>query len=162
MIAKLNVNDESCSNHFIQYAAIEGLTGDQTEAKKIIQTLKERRDTAVNILNSIDGVNCFRLNATFYLYPNITGAMKKNGFADYDAFRRALLHETGVSVCTRLHFGRPLEGEKNFYIWLAYSGIGKPKIKEGLGKFKKFIESYIKQDQFGEYFSNSLKFFRRP
>ena len=31
VITKLNVNDESCSNHFIQYAAIEGLTGDQTQ-----------------------------------------------------------------------------------------------------------------------------------
>jgi len=29
-IAKLNVNDESCSNHFIQYAAIEALKGDQS------------------------------------------------------------------------------------------------------------------------------------
>ena len=28
VIAKLNVNDESCSNHFIQYGALEGLTGD--------------------------------------------------------------------------------------------------------------------------------------
>ena len=32
VIAKLNVNDESCSNHFIQYAAIEALTGDQSGA----------------------------------------------------------------------------------------------------------------------------------
>jgi len=29
VIAKLNVNDESCPNHFIQYGAIEGLSGDQ-------------------------------------------------------------------------------------------------------------------------------------
>ena len=34
VIIKLNVNEESCSNHFVQYAAIEGLTGDQTEASK--------------------------------------------------------------------------------------------------------------------------------
>jgi hypothetical protein len=52
-----------------------------------------------------------------------------------------VLHETGVSFCTRLHFGRPLAGEKNFYIRLAYSGIDTPEIKEGLGKFKAFIES---------------------
>ncbi|UCG64944.1 MAG: aminotransferase class I/II-fold pyridoxal phosphate-dependent enzyme, partial [Deltaproteobacteria bacterium] len=66
VITKINVNEESCSNHFIQYAAIEGLTGDQTEAKKILATLKERRDTAVDMLNSIHGVRCFRPNATFY------------------------------------------------------------------------------------------------
>ena len=140
VITKLNVNDESCSNHFIQYAAIEGLTGDQTQAKQILITLKERRDTAVKILNSIKGVRCFRPNATFYLYPNITEAMKRKNLTNYNAFRKTLLHETGVSVCTRLHFGRALEGEENFYIRLAYSGINTSEIKEGLGKFKTFIE----------------------
>jgi len=140
VIIKLNVNDESCPNHFIQYGAIEGLTGDRTETLKILATLKKRRDTAVDILNSIEGVHCFRPNATFYLYPNVTGAMKKKGLTDYDDFRRTMLHETGVSFCTRLHFGRPLEGEDNFYIRLAYSGIDTAAIKKGLEKFKSFIQ----------------------
>jgi aspartate/methionine/tyrosine aminotransferase len=140
-IAKLNVNDESCPNHFIQYGAIEGLTGDQTEARQILKILKERRDSAVDILNSIEGIHCFRPNATFYLFPNVTGAMQKKGLTDYDEFRRRVLQETGVSFCTRLHFGRPLPGEKNFYIRLAYSGIDVAEIKEGLKKFKTFIES---------------------
>jgi aspartate/methionine/tyrosine aminotransferase len=140
-IAKLNVNDESCPNHFIQYGAIEGLTGDQTEARKILSILKERRNCAVDILNSIEGIYCFRPNATFYLFPNVTAAMQKKGLMDYDEFRRSVLQKTGVSFCTRLHFGRPLSGEKNFYIRLAYSGIDTPEIKEGLNKFKAFIES---------------------
>ena len=140
VIAKLNVNIESCSNHFIQFAAVEGLTGDQSQVKQILETLKERRDTAVDILNSVDGIRCFRPNATFYLFPNITDAMKKKGISDYDTIRKALLHETGVSVCTRLHFGRALEGEKDFYIRLAYSGIDTSEIKEGLGKLKDFFE----------------------
>jgi aspartate/methionine/tyrosine aminotransferase len=114
---------------------------DQTEVRQILATLKERRDTAVDILNSIEGIHCFRPNATFYLFPNVTGAMHKKGLADYDDFRRAVLHETGVSFCTRLHFGRPLAGEENFYIRLAYSGIDISEIKEGLKKFKAFIES---------------------
>ncbi|NNL78299.1 MAG: aminotransferase class I/II-fold pyridoxal phosphate-dependent enzyme [Desulfobacterales bacterium] len=141
VIAKLNVNEESCSNHFIQYAAIEGLTGDQTEPEKILHTLKERRDTAVDLLNNIEGVHCFRPNATFYLYPNVTGAMQKKGLTDYDDFRRTVLHKTGVSFCTRMHFGRPLEGEENYYIRMAYSGIDLPEIQEGLKRFKSFIES---------------------
>ena len=141
VVSKLNVNEESCSNHFIQYAAIEGLTGDQTEPQKILATLKERRDITVDLLNDIEGIRCFRPNATFYLYPNVTGAMKKKGLMDYDDFRQTVLHETGVSFCTRLHFGRPLEGEDNYYIRLAYSGIDTPQIEEGLKRFKSFIES---------------------
>jgi aspartate/methionine/tyrosine aminotransferase len=140
LIIKLNVNEESCSNHFVQYAAIEGLTGDQTETRQILATLKDRRDLAVNLLNDIEGIRCIRPNATFYLYPNVTGAMKKAGLTDYDDFRRTVLHETGVSFCTRLHFGRPLEGEDECYIRMAYSGIEPAEIKEGLGKFKVFIE----------------------
>ncbi len=141
VIAKLNVNDESCPNHFIQYGAIEGLTGDQTGARQILETLKARRDTAVHILNSIEGIHCFRPNATFYLFPNVTAAMQRTGLIDYEKFRRRVLTETGVSFCSRLHFGRPLEGEKNAYIRLAYSGIDKSEIEEGLMKFKAFIES---------------------
>ena len=140
VIAKINVNDESCSNHFIQYGAIKGLTGDQTEAKAILATLKERRDAAVNILNTIDGVRCFRPNATFYLFPNVTGLMQRKGFEDYETFRKAVLHETGVSFCTRLHFGRPLPNEEIFYIRLAYSGINTDQIEEGLGKFKEWAK----------------------
>jgi aspartate/methionine/tyrosine aminotransferase len=141
VIAKLNVNDESCPNHFIQYGAIEGLTGDQTEVQQILDTLKERRDTAVDILNSIEGVHCFRPNATFYLFPNVTAAMHNKNLSDYDKFRKGVLTETGVSFCTRLHFGRPLAGEENRYIRLAYSGIDTAEIKVGLEKFKAYIES---------------------
>ena len=141
VIAKLNVNDESCSNHFIQHALIEGLTGDQSEPRKILETLKKRRDTAVDILNSIEGVRSFRPETTFYLFPNVTGAMKNKGINDYDQFRRAILEKSGVSVCTRLHFGRALEGETNYYIRLAYSGIDTTEIKEGLHKLKVFLES---------------------
>ena len=140
VIIKLNVNEESCSNHFVQYAAIEGLTGDQTETKQVLETLKERRDLTVDLLNDIDGISCIRPNATFYLWPNVTGAMQKTGLTDYDSFRQTVLQETGVSFCTRLHFGRPLEGEDNYYIRMAYSGINPPEIKEGLGKLKAFIE----------------------
>jgi aspartate/methionine/tyrosine aminotransferase len=141
VITKLNVNDESCSNHFIQYALIEGLTGDQSGSQKILEKLKERRDTAVDILNSIEGVRCFRPEATFYLFPNVTQAMKHKGTDDYNQFRRAILEETGVSVCTRLHFGRVLEGETEYYVRLAYSGIDTSEIEEGLKKLKVYLES---------------------
>ncbi len=139
VIIKLNVNEESCSNHFVQYAAIEGLTGDQTETLKLLDILKERRDTTVDLLNGIDGIRCIRPNATFYLWPNVTGAMRKTGLTDYNEFRKTILEQTGVSFCTRLHFGRPLKGEDSYYIRIAYSGIDIPEIKEGLARFKKFI-----------------------
>ena len=140
VIAKLNVNDESCSNHFIQYGAIEALTGDQGGHHEIIGILKERRDKAVEILNTIPGVQCYSPNATFYLFPNVTGLMKSKGLTDYEAFRKTALEETGVSFCTRRHFGTPIEGETEYYIRFAYSGIDIEQIEEGLDTFKAWAE----------------------
>jgi aspartate/methionine/tyrosine aminotransferase len=141
VVAKLNVNDESCANHFIQYGALEGLTGDQSGPRQIIETLRERRDAAADALNSIDGVRCFKPNATFYLFPNVTVAAERKGFRDVEDLRRDMLQETGVSVCSRVHFGRPLPGETQHYVRLAYSGIDTPQIVEGLSRLKDYLEN---------------------
>lgn len=141
VIAKINVNDESCSNHFVQYGALAGLEGDQSEVRAILSTLQERRDVAVDVLNSIDGIACFRPNATFYLWPNVSELMATKEMDDYEVFRRAALHATGVSFCTRLHFGRETPNETNRYIRFAYSGIDVPEIQEGLGRFKDWCEA---------------------
>ncbi len=139
-IAKINVNDESCSNHFVQWAALEALKGDQSGHREIIKILKSRRDVAVRLLNSIGGVRCFTPETTFYLFPNVTEAMARLGYDRYPDLQRDLLEKTGVSLCTRLHFGRPLPGEKERYLRLAYSGIDADMIEQGLEKFKAFIE----------------------
>ena len=143
VIAKLNVNDESCPNHFIQYGALEGLTGDQSGPRQIVEVLRERRDAAVGLLNEMPGVRCYKPNATFYLFPNVTGAMQRKGLTDVEDFRRAVLHDTGVSVCSRVHFGRRQPGEREQYVRLAYSGIDTPQIVEGLERLK----AYLSDDQ---------------
>ena len=122
-IATLNVNQESCTTHFVQWAGVEALTGDQSGAEGIIRVLNERRDIAVDLLNEIPGVSCYRPEATFYLYPDVTGLMEHKGLGSYDELRRAALEQTGCSFCTRLHFGRALPGESRRYVRLAYSGI---------------------------------------
>jgi aspartate/methionine/tyrosine aminotransferase len=139
-IAQLNVNDESCSNHFVQYGAIEALTGDQSACREMLRTLRARRDLTVDLLGSIRGVRCFKPEATFYLFPDVTEAMERKGLLDYESFRTAALRETGVSFCTRRHFGRPLPGETRRYIRFAYSGIDLPQIEEGLRKLKAFLD----------------------
>ena len=141
VFATLNVNDESCSNHFVQYGALEGLTGDQAGPRAIVRTLSERRDIAVGILNSIPGVTCYRPEATFYLYPDVTGLMEMKGYETYDQLRRGALEETGVSFCTRLHFGRELPHETRRHVRFAYSGISAALIGEGLGQLKAWAEA---------------------
>jgi aspartate/methionine/tyrosine aminotransferase len=141
VIATLNVNDESCTNHFVQYAGIEALRGPQDSYQHLIRVLKERRDKAADILSSIRGIRCYKSNATFYLYPNVTKPMKDKGISDHETFRRTVLRETGVSFCTRLHFGQALPGETDYYIRIAYGGIDVDRIVQGLNLFKEYLES---------------------
>jgi aspartate/methionine/tyrosine aminotransferase len=138
---RLNINDESCSNHFIQWGALEALRSTEKETAKILKTLKRRRNLAVRLLKKIRGVRIFRPNATFYLFPEITEAMRNIGFTDVEEFRKYILETTGVAFCTRKHFGTPLDGENREYIRLAYSGIDARDIKEGLAKMKEALES---------------------
>ncbi|MFH2084171.1 MAG: aminotransferase class I/II-fold pyridoxal phosphate-dependent enzyme [Candidatus Omnitrophota bacterium] len=140
ILGKLNTNDESCSNHFVQYGALAGLTGDQSPVKAIVEELRKRRDKGYEILNSIKGFKCFKPETTFYLFPNVTEAMNNLGIRTYDEFRVTALEKTGVSFCTRLHFGSELPGETNRYVRFAYSGINIPAMEEGLAKLKAFIE----------------------
>lgn len=140
VISQLNVNDESCTNHFIQWAVIEALTGSQEGPRGIISILKERRDTAVAKLQSIEGITISVPNSTFYLYPNVTKIVTRKGFDTIDGFQREVLRETGVAFCTRNHFGRPQPDETDFYVRFAYSGIDSRDISQGLAVFKEYAE----------------------
>jgi len=140
-IAKLNTNDESCTAHFVQWAGVEGITGDQSGPKALVDALRVRRDAAVDGVNAIPGMHTARPDATFYLFVNVTDAMAARGFTDVADFATAALHETGVSFCTRRHFGRPQPGEEQQYIRLAYSGIDSDDITEALGVLGQWVAS---------------------
>jgi aspartate/methionine/tyrosine aminotransferase len=142
MVAKLNTNDESCTTHFVQHAGVEGIRGDQTECLAMLEVLRERRDAAVSAINSIPGMTISCPEATFYLFPDVTDTMAQMGFTDVAAFAEAALHNTGVSFCTRRHFGRPQPGEQRDYIRFAYSGISTADITEGLGLLGQWIGSH--------------------
>lgn len=138
---KLNINDESCSNHFIQWAMVEVLKGSQDGPEQILETLKERRDVAVAGLNSISGIRIASPNSTFYLFPNVTRILERKGLADVEQLRTETLRATGVSFCSRIHFGRPMPGEQSHFIRFAYSGIDVEEIREGMAALKSYFES---------------------
>ena len=140
-INRLNVNMESCTTHFIQHAGVAGLRAEKSETQIILDELKGRRDVLVEILNSIDGIEAHTPEAGFYVFPKVTGLMDQINFSDPEEFRKVVLNETGVSFCGRHHFGRPLDNENDFYIRLAFSGINKDDLEEGMQQFKAWIET---------------------
>ena len=143
-ITRLNVNMESCTTHFVQYAGVAGLNAPKSETQEILDKLQGRRDILVKILNGIDGVEAHMPEAGFYVFPKITDLLQKLGFNDGEEFRKVVLKETGVSFCGRQHFGRPLESETDSYIRLAFSGIGKDDLQKGMNLFRNWIDSNTK------------------
>jgi len=139
VISKLNTNDESCTTHFVQYGGVEAITGDQSATPVMLNTLKQRRDTALELLRQMPGVKVHTPEAGFYLFPDVTEAMANKGITDLGDFAEQALHATGVSFCTRRHFGRPQPGEQEQYIRLAFSGIDNSDISDGL----KFMGEWI-------------------
>lgn len=133
-IAKLNTNDESCTTHFVQVAGVEALRNPQGAAP-ILAELQRRRDAAIAALQQVPGLKVARPDATFYLFPNVTGLVRHKGYKDVAELATAALHETGVSFCTRHHFGTRQGDETGHYIRLAYSGISVEMITEGISRF---------------------------
>ena len=143
-INRLNVNMESCTTHFVQYAGLAGLNAPKGETQDILDILKIRRNHLVNILNKIEGIEAHSPEAGFYVFPKITSLLKNTGFTDVEEFRKSVLNSTGVSFCGRHHFGRPLDNESDYYIRLAFSGINKEDLEEGMNLFKEWINNNTK------------------
>jgi aspartate/methionine/tyrosine aminotransferase len=139
-IAKINTNDESCTTHFVQEAGVEALR-DPSGAVALLAELQRRRDATVAALAEVPGVRCATPESTFYVFPNVTEAVDRMGCADVSEFATAALHATGVSFCTRHHFGTAQPDETDQYIRLAYSGIDVEDITEGLGRLAAWMSA---------------------
>jgi len=138
-MARFNINDESCTNHFIQHALASVLNDRNDYGEEIITKLIKRRDLCINKLNSINDLDIPTPESTFYLFPNVSKIMAKKGYCNLEKFRVDALKNTGVSFCTREHFGTSFSNEKEKYIRFAYSGITRKNISEGLDKFINWI-----------------------
>lgn len=136
----LNTNDESCTTHYVQWAGIEALRGTQEPVQQMLDVLRERRDAACKLVNAIPGMHVAVPHSTFYLFPDVTDTMERMGYTEVGDFAAVALHQTGVSFCTREHFGRRQPGEERQYIRLAYSGIDVAEICDGLGRLRDWIE----------------------
>ena len=139
-ISTMNTNDESCTNQYVQWAGIAALQGPQNSIGRMLEILRKRRDATCSIINSIPGMSVAVPGSTFYVFPDVTEAMENLNITSLADFSIEALHNTGVSFCTREHFGRRQDWEDRGYIRLAYSGIGVDDITEGLDKLRDWIQ----------------------
>ena len=90
----------------------------------------------------MDCINCYIPDSTFYPFPDVTELYHAMEASSYEDFRSRVLRETGVSFCTREHFGTPIENEGRKYIRFAYSGIPVDEIEEGMARLKDYWDSF--------------------
>ena len=140
-ISKLNTNEESCTAQFVQWAGVEAITGDQSGPNELVRVLKTRRDATIAGIQTVSGMRVHTPNSAFYVFPEVTATMARTGHDDVAKFATDALHNSGMSFCTRKHFGRPAENETGNYIRLAYSGINNPQIDKGLARLAEWVNS---------------------
>jgi len=131
-------NTDSCPPHPNQYAVVEALNGPQDEATKMRDVFLERRDHIVNGLNQIEGVHCLIPGGAFYVWPNVTEAVRLVGAANSEELRKRLLNEAGVAVLADIHFGRQVKDDGE-HLRFSYASSFEA-IDEGLSRMADFIQ----------------------
>jgi aspartate aminotransferase len=77
-MGKLQGQSTSCPTSISQVAAIEALTGDQSEVGRMREEFKKRRDYILGRLNHMDGVSCATPGGAFYVFPDFSDHMDKD------------------------------------------------------------------------------------
>ena len=130
--AMKNLQSQSTSNinSITQKAAIVGLSAQiDREIEKMVQAFKERRDYAVEYINSeIEGLSVVKPDGAFYLFINISEVEP-----DSMKFSKELLEEKGVAVVPGIGFG------SDGYIRFSFA-TDLDTIKDGLNRIREFVE----------------------
>ena len=108
-VNKLMVNSNSCAASFTQRAAIEALTGPQTEVEQMVEQFRQRRTAFCAALNDIPGFSCRPPAGAFYAFANV----KRTGIASKD-LADLLLEDAGVACLNGGSFGAQGEGYLRF------------------------------------------------
>jgi len=134
VVAKLQVNSNSCVNAATQWAGVEAITGPQDSVDRMLAEFRGRRDLIVGGLNALPGVECLSPEGAFYAFPSIAGTGRSAAdLADL------LLNEAGVAVLAGTAFGQYGEGHLRFSyansrenISLALERMGDVLVKAGV------------------------------
>ena len=120
----------SCVSPVFQRAALTALTTPQDCVQQMVKEYEERRDMAVEALNSLSGFQCSKPKGTFYLFPDI----HEFGLSSAE-FAERLLREAKVATIPGSAFGK--SGEDHLRISLTVS-------RKTLMKAIKRIEEFLK------------------
>ena len=129
---KLQSHSTSNATSIAQKAAVQALRGPQDSVGTMLAEFERRRGKIVAGLRAIPGIKCAMPEGAFYVYPNVSAYLKKNGVADATALAEKLLDEVHVALVPGPAFGT----EEHVRISYAAS---QEQIDEGLRRLKDFF-----------------------
>ncbi|PAB55347.1 pyridoxal phosphate-dependent aminotransferase [Anaeromicrobium sediminis] len=118
-----------------QHAGISALTQCDEDIKLMVDTYKKRRDVAIELIDSIDGLSYVNPEGAFYIFINMSSLKDKISYGDHFSIALAdrLLDEGKVAVVPGAAFGM------DDYIRISYA-CSTEVLLEGLERIKNFIE----------------------
>ena len=90
-----------------QAAAAAALSGDQTCVQQFCAEFKARHEHVLARISALPNVSCVPASGTFYLFPNVEGAMRAKGVSGDVELCERLLEATGVALVPGSAFGAP-------------------------------------------------------
>ena len=131
-MTKLQSHSTSNPTSISQKAAVEALRGPQDSVAAMLAEYRKRRDFVVKRLREIPGVKCAEPRGAFYVYPNISVVLGKNGIADTLKFSERLLADVQVAVVPGEAFGT------NEHVRISYA-TSMHELERGLDRIHQFI-----------------------
>ncbi|WP_332693231.1 pyridoxal phosphate-dependent aminotransferase [Halalkalibacter lacteus] len=137
--AMTNLASHSTSNPTTnaQYGTIAAYTEDDGSVETMRQAFEERLNGVFDKLVTIPGVSCVKPKGAFYLFPNVSEAVKLNGFADVDSWVEAILEEEKVALVPGSGFGAPDN------VRLSYA-TSFDALEEALTRIERFVRNHTK------------------
>lgn len=140
-VIDLAVNVYSCATSFAQKAGIKALRGDWKPIKEMIDIFKRRRDLLYELLRQVPGFDVWKSPGTFYMFPNIEGALNLTGLKNAKELADTLLEKYGVVVLPGTAFpDKAGEGFIRFSFAASFDDI-----RRGVDRIRKAIEELSKK-----------------
>ncbi|MBM7569857.1 pyridoxal phosphate-dependent aminotransferase [Aquibacillus albus] len=135
--AMTNLASHSTSNptSIAQYAATAAYESTQEQVDKMREAFKERLSKLYEWITDIPGIQCVKPKGAFYLFPNVSEAVKLNGFDTVDEWVTALLEEEKVALVPGSGFGSPNN------VRLSYA-ISLDQLEEASKRIKRFVNNH--------------------
>ncbi|WP_138417023.1 pyridoxal phosphate-dependent aminotransferase [Aquibacillus sediminis] len=107
--AMSNLASHSTSNptSIAQYAALSAYTSSGEQVEVMRRAFEDRLAKLYDWIVDIPGITCVKPKGAFYLFPNVSEAVKNNGFSTVDDWVKALLEEEKVALVPGSGFGSP-------------------------------------------------------